>query len=262
MKSILNLHYRDHSNCGDMACAVSLWFQFKDCEWHTEDIHKAADLHVEDFAAVVIGGGGLLNEEWQYVIEDVAARNPNTFLWGVGTNTMCRRTDYRVYIPRNVPRSHVFLRDHNKDACPSLQHPLLKHGSNPNGWRCQEKPVGYVFGSALKPFPEVELPDNSDAITTELHFEEVLGYIRKKETVVTNSYHAALWSWRLGKKVVMVVPDRAKFLQLSMLSSGTIQFWSAWNPPEQYWKAIQPPATWDGAIDEPYIKSLVEKALQ
>lgn len=220
---VVNIHRLDTKNIGDYYCAPHHYFeQLKSKHLDIFD-YKSQDKNVTDnFTeqisdnALIIGGGGLLNRGGfrlqMKLFEKLAGESSKkTVLWGVGHNAKSVKyygniSNYNIDISKfglagtrdlSMPGEYV--------PCVSCLHPVFDKAFT------ETEELGLIFHKDTVKKKEVtnafsEFPTTSN--TTNL--EELISFIGKCNTIVTDSYHAMYWSMLLGKKVA-VVPNSSKF---------------------------------------------------
>ena len=219
---IINVHGIDLRNAGDFYCGPHHYF--KELNGRELDIsgYKDANQDVLDHYhdsivnnSIILGGGGLLNRpsfnKPIKMIEELSNRGKKTVLWGLGHNEKDKSTFGKV-TSYNVDTSKfglVGVRDYDMGEewvpCASCLHPIMDTKLT------VENEVGLIYHkktlknkrilNSLKDFP-------STSNTTSI--EEIINFISKSDTIVTDSYHAMYWSMLLDKKVV-ALPNSSKF---------------------------------------------------
>ncbi len=221
-KGVINVHGIDLRNAGDFYCGPHHYFEqlkgrelditgFKDTDQKVIDHYH--DLIVNN--KLIIGGGGLLNRpsfnKPIKMIEELSHRGKKTVLWGLGHNEKDKST-YGKVTSYNIDPSKfglVGVRDYNMGQewvpCASCLHPIMDTKLK------IENEVGLIYHkktlknkrllNSLKDYP-------STSNTTSI--EEIINFIAKSDTIVTDSYHAMYWSMLLDKKVV-AMPNSSKF---------------------------------------------------
>ncbi len=222
--SVLNTHRLDFNNVGDFYCAPHLYFdELKDKSLDISHFRnknrKKVNNWIEKISdnSLIIGGGGLLNirhfEKQMKLFEALALKGKKTVIWGAGHNDPNYKTIHNSKIKSyNVNINNFGLvgtRDYklakNWVPCVSCLNPIFDRNFNEN----QE--IGILLGKKsgkksklLKDLSDYPLSYNST------NLEEMVNFIGKTNTLVTDSYHAMYWSILLGKKV-LVVPTTSKF---------------------------------------------------
>lgn len=219
---VVNIHRIDMNNVGDYYCAPHLYFdQLKntgldifDFKSQDAEIRKNWVDKITD-NALIVGGGGLLNRSsfamQMKLFEALAHKGKTVILWGAGHNekdaSRFGKVDkYNVDISafslagtRDLGMTEEWL------PCVSCMHEIFDRNYT------SEQELGIIFHKKTMKKKNLlsELKDiPSTSNTTNL--EEMINFIGKSETIVTDSYHAMYWSMLLGKKVA-VVPNSSKF---------------------------------------------------
>lgn len=221
--NVVNLHRHDITNVGDYYCAPHLYFdELKEKHLDISDFRsinkKVTKNWIEQVSnnALIIGGGGLLNirhfDLQLKLFEQLKEKGKKTVIWGAGHNEV-NPEKFGKISNYNIDTSKfgiVGTRDYSMDTewipCVSCMHEIFDRPFN------ETQEVGIIFSkktiknetqllNKLKEFP-------STSNTTNL--EDMIGFIGKTNTVITDSYHAMYWSILLGKKT-LVVPTTSKF---------------------------------------------------
>lgn len=220
--SVVNLHRIDKNNVGDFYCAPHLYFDvLKDRSLDIFD-YKVDDKNVtNNFIekisnnSLIIGGGGLLNRsgfsKQMKMFEKLTDKNKKIVLWGLGHNrkdpsTFNKKVDYNINISRF---GLVGTRDYSMPGeyvpCVSCMHSIFDKDYS----SIQE--TGIIFHKdTLKKNNLLKRLENYPTSSNTTNLEEMVGFIGKSETIVTDSYHAMYWSLLLNKKVV-AIPNSSKF---------------------------------------------------
>tara|TARA_R110000824_G_scaffold44926_5_gene130350 strand:+ start:1049 stop:1750 length:702 start_codon:yes stop_codon:yes gene_type:complete len=170
--------------------------------------------HQVEGKIAIVGGAGLLHPPFKRQLDMIAGEAEQVYLWGVGLNTHDERHDYEPLSWPIVQRSEMFgTRDHiathhrtwHKDAttigCPSVCHPFLENPSEPI-----HDVVAYVHKDYHFP-----IENGIPAITNSCEIDEALHFIAKGKTVISSSYHGALWASWMGREVIIPNPFSTKF---------------------------------------------------
>lgn len=206
---VLNLHYRDPHNCGDMASTP--------CSY----LHPAAefqDLHdaftPADFDLIIIGGGGLLNDGHIPRIREICAAHPRVVLWGVGTNYFVPPHKPYPDVPRGVLCG---VRDELPTPQPGVRWIPGASCLNPafDETYTVERGVGY-YGHPRFAQATGGVPNNVRAW-------EAIRYIGGCERLVTDSYHGAYWGVLLNKPVAICRPWGSKFFHMPWKGVEVVQ---------------------------------------
>jgi len=218
---IINIHRIDQNNVGDLFSSPNHYFEKINKTLDIFDYKTLDSITKENFISkicdnsLIIGGGGLLNrpsfEKQMKLFETLGQKGKKTVLWGVGHNEKNKSTFGKV-TRYNIDTSKfglVGVRDYDMKElwvpCSSCLHPILDTRAT------IENEIGLIFHqktmsngkiqNKLKDFPSIS---NSSSL------EEIINFIAKSETIVTDSYHAMYWSILMEKKVV-VIPNSSKF---------------------------------------------------
>lgn len=219
---MVNIHRIDQNNIGDFYCAPHLYFdQLKGKSLDIFDYKNSNEavrnnfIHTVSKNALIIGGGGLLNRDsftqQMATFEKLAKNGKKTVLWGVGHNDK-RESSFRKKVDYNIDTSAfglVGVRDYTSSEtfvpCVSCLHPIF----DKNYINTQE--IGLIFHkktmkdkSLLKKLSTYPYTSNTK------NLNDMITFIGKSETVVTDSYHAMYWAMLLDKKVI-AVPNSSKF---------------------------------------------------
>jgi len=228
----INIHRHDRNNVGDFYCAPHLYF--KELEGKVLDINgirKVASKERGEWAncvskhSLIIGGGGLLNlphfEVQMKLFEVLAQKGKKTVLWGPGHNDT-DRSKFGKKVNYNVDINNFGLagvRDYSRKEqwvpCVSCLHPIFDRKFD------EMHEVGILFGKKSSKNEALQkklqqYPTTSN--TTNL--EEMVTFIGKSGTLVTDSYHAMYWGILMGKKT-LVVPITTKFFDFKYPSQIT-----------------------------------------
>lgn len=218
---IVNIHRIDEKNIGDYYCAPHHYFnqllQSLDI-FDYKSLDPATKQHfIESISnnSLIIGGGGLLNRgsfaRQMHLFEKLASKNKKMVLWGVGHNEKNPQTFGKVsrYNIDTKKFGLVGVRDYDMNEewvpCASCLHPILDTKSE------VINEIGLIFHKKTLNNPKVlakfkDYPSTSN--TTSL--QDIISFIAKTDTIVTDSYHAMYWSLLMNKKVV-VFPNSSKF---------------------------------------------------
>jgi len=164
---------------------------------------------------VIVGGAGLLHPPFKRSLDMIAENAKEIYLWGVGLNTHDVETDYS---PLEWPivqkakligvRAHIDLAPEKWDArattigCPSVVHPFFESPPDP-----EYKVVYYQHKDYTIPRRDTDCP----FITNSCTIEKALNFISQGETVITTSYHGALWGSWMGREVIVPNAFSSKF---------------------------------------------------
>lgn len=184
-------HIRDESNAGDMASCPAQYFDFG-----RHVVQNYSD-PIPEGATVIFGGGCMVN----WLNQRPRLPKGPKVIWGAGSSR------HGVTEPWADPKGFALIgtREWTPERekaglyapCPSCMSPLfdVKHSVtrdrvafvNASGSIRRRYPAVYGMGLAML--------DNAAPMA------EIIAFLGSAETVVTNSYHGALWSHWLGRKV-------------------------------------------------------------
>ena len=198
----------NYINAGDVFCSPLLWFNDFFSEYTCIN-HCLSTVRYEQIAKddiVIIGGGGILHyNPWfnfNIAINKILDLCDNVILWGAGFNSGFKDGKL-VYIDPLVDfnRFKIYgIRDYqcenyNYTPCVSALNPLLQVAYN-------AKPK-YKVASMLHPLMQTKkLPGIERNLSHFSNITMIMEFIADHEVIVTNSYHAALWSMLANRKVV------------------------------------------------------------
>lgn len=220
--SVINLHRYDKTNVGDFYCAPHHYFDVLKGKYLDIFDYKVDDKTVRNNFiskisnnSLIIGGGGLLNRsgfsKQMKTFEKLSEKNKKMVLWGVGHNrknpsTFNKKVNYNIDISKfclagtrdySMPGEYV--------PCVSCMHSIFDKDYS----SVQE--TGIIFHKdTLKKNNLLKRLENYPTSSNTTNLEEMVGFIGKSETIVTDSYHAMYWSLLLNKKVV-AIPNSSKF---------------------------------------------------
>ncbi len=220
--SVVSIYRIEPTNVGDFYCAPHLYFdklghkkidildyKHSDKEITGNWIRKVTE------NALVIGGGGLLNrksfEKQLRLFEYLNEKGKKTVIWGAGHNS-AKKKDFGKKIEYNIDVKKfglAGLRDYQNDKnwlpCVSCMHPVFDKEYR----EIQE--LGIVFHKdSTKNKGLLKRLKHYPATTNSADLEELISFIGRSNTIVTDSYHAMYWAMLLGKKV-LAVPNSTKF---------------------------------------------------
>jgi len=221
-ESVVNIHRLDTKNIGDYFCAPHHYFpslKGKSLDiFDNKSQDKAVTKNFTDTISansLIIGGGGLLNRGGfklqMKLFETLAEGNKKTVLWGVGHNEKSpsmygKVTDYNIDVTKfGLAGTRDLTMPGDYVPCVSCLHTVFDKPFT------ETQEIGLIFHKDTMRKPNIlamfkEYPSTSN--TTNL--EDLIDFIGKSKTIITDSYHAMYWTMLLGKKVV-VVPNSSKF---------------------------------------------------
>ena len=241
---LLHIYRKDARNIGDMKSSPHLYFKFG-AEQHSIDVLEAGNINDwSKYDAIIIGGGGLLEDEWfMPALKHIRGSFPGKIIvWGVGLNNpFYEETVY--FAPSAVTRCRLHLdwllgrrKFRNRSIRRGCESTLER-----DDWlkRCDLigiRDYGTVFDwvpcvscmdvkidqhRQTMPKHPLVIVDHPDACRIGLGgvprmsnlnntFSDLLAFIASGETLLAASYHAAYWGILLGRRVI-VVPWSEKF---------------------------------------------------
>lgn len=219
---ITNVYRMDSNNVGDYYCAPHLYFNDLNCnpvdiyDYKSND-KSVADKWVESINnnALIIGGGGLLNrgsfEKQLKLFESLKSKGKKTVLWGTGHNEKdkSRFGKVRSYNINVNNFGLVGVRDFGFTKkwvpCVSCMHKVFDKEY------LVSQEIGLLYHKkTLKNKSLIKKLSQYPSSSNTTNLEEMIDFIGKSETIVTDSYHCMYWSMILGKKVI-VIPNSSKF---------------------------------------------------
>lgn len=219
---VINVHRMDKGNVGDFYCAPHLYFDaLKNKSLDIFDFKNTEETITNNWIdkisknALIIGGGGLLNrgsfEKQLKLFEQLSSKGKKTVLWGVGHNSK-NKNKFGNMSAYNIDTSKfglVGVRDfcmkENWVPCVSCMNSIFDE----TYMETQETGIIY-HKKTIKNKPLIKKLQKYPSTSNTTNLEDMISFIGKSNTIVTDSYHAMYWSFLLGKKVV-VIPNSSKF---------------------------------------------------
>ncbi len=257
---VLNIYRKDARNAGDLRASPLRYFKFSAEQESIDVLQAGIEFDLAGYDAVIIGGGGLLQEQWflPSLTRIRAHSRGKVILWGAGLNNhFYNETIY--FAPSMRTRRRLFI-----DAICGRRSlkltPASQNGPTPGRWdswlktcdligmrdygtlfdwvpcvSCMDERLDYFREMAPKhqlvaidhpDFCRIELSGVPHFSNIENDFESILSFISSGEAVLCASYHAAYWGLLMGRKVI-IVPWSEKFLRFkyevpSCLSSAEL----------------------------------------
>jgi len=203
---------RDNKNLGDMLCSARSIFE----EWP-----NAVPIDFRDVPdgpePLIVGGGGMLHPGVDNWIAQQGMRRM-VFTVGIGLNYHDPKQQHgweyklRPAVLAGLRDKSVAITHERFTYCPcptagAIYWEDLREKATHNRDVCifqhYDRPIGFPFDSSIPRFTNLWSPGTS--------LEETAKYLGEFETVVTNSYHGALWSARMGCNVVVWRPFSSRF---------------------------------------------------
>ncbi|WP_281615416.1 polysaccharide pyruvyl transferase family protein [Flammeovirga sp. SubArs3] len=218
---IVNLHRLDTGNVGDLMCAPYLYFKelqdyrkldILSYEKSISDTIKFSDKLLNN--DIVVGGGGLLDRKTFKapisITQKLAKKGTKVIYWGIGHNNP-NLTPSNLFLQQidNIPI--VGIRDYNVKIknvdwvpCVSCMNDVF------DKTREIENEVSFLIHEHI---PIDGIDNTMPILYNNSTFEQIIEFISKTETLVTNSYHGMYWATLLEKKVI-VIPNSSKMYSM------------------------------------------------
>lgn len=197
---MINVHYKETNNIGDIYSAAFLYFDFGEIFDIKADKQKIIENHSEN-EIVVFGGGCLISLASKFNIEA-----KNKIIWGAGRS---QRNAFRLKKYTSKDNFLLYgIRDYNVNLgewvpCPSCMSNVFDKVYN-----TETRVVVYGHNKVFPLKTKYPYLDNSCK-----SLEDVIKFLSYGEIVVTSSFHGAYWATLLNKKVI-VIPFGSKFFGL------------------------------------------------
>lgn len=208
MKSLFKIHFinfffHGYKNTGDLFCSPLLYFAdyFRKYNVMLHQIQSPKLFEISKNDVVILGGGGILYDNWNENINRILDCCDNVIIWGAGTNSndLDAYNNHKIQIDFSKVKI-VGVRDFRNNGgldytpCPSCMMPLIKEARKVK----PSKNIGTMLSFGYKPDRRYENLDHFHNIN------EVFNFIADHETIVTSSYHCSYWSTLCGKKVIAI----------------------------------------------------------
>ncbi|MCL1903952.1 MAG: polysaccharide pyruvyl transferase family protein [Oscillospiraceae bacterium] len=210
-----SLNTGDHY--GSVIDNIPLFLDYGLCIKH--DIDKIIYKWIREGDAVIIGGGGLLNNnkvKWNakifVLIEHCKKNNIKLFCVGAGMHKyknikeISRPINFDDFVLSGI-RDYNFIDTDGRKIeylpCTTCMSPLFD----------KRYDVVREFGVVQQHKNRIVDIDvnNYESIRTIGHISQMLSFIGSCETLLTNSYHATLWAQLIGRRVILVNAWANKF---------------------------------------------------
>ncbi len=197
----INFFFHGYKNTGDLFCSPLLYFAdyFRKYNVIMHQIQSPKYFEISKNDVVILGGGGILFDNWNDNINKILECCDNVIIWGAGTNSNDIDAYYNHDIKINFSKCKlVGVRDFRNNAglqytpCPSCMLPLIKEARNIN----PKERIGTMLSFGYKPDKHYKNLDHFHNIN------EVFDFISNYEVIITSSYHCAYWSTLCGRKVI------------------------------------------------------------
>ena len=206
MKSLFKIHFINfffygYKNTGDLFCSPLLYFNdyFNKYNVIMHQIQSPKYFEISKNDIVIIGGGGILYDNWNHNINRILDCCDNVIIWGAGTNS----SDLNAYENHSTNINYskfklVGVRDFRNNSnlryvpCVSCMLPLIQEAK-------QTKPserIGTMLSFGYKSSPKYANLDHFHNIN------EVFAFIAHHEIIITSSYHCSYWATLAGRKVI------------------------------------------------------------
>lgn len=254
-EGVTNIHRFNKKNVGDYYCAPHLYFKklkgkvldISDMRSRKKDV---TDNFVEEVSqkAIILGGGGLLNikhfKTEMKLFEELSRRGKKIVIWGAGHNEI----DYKKYLKTKsywIDFNNIALsgtRDYsNKEKdywipCVSCLNTIFD-----KSYEIKQE-VGLLFNhKSIKDNDLIAKYEDYPISSNTSSLKEMINFIGKSETVVTNSYHAMYWAILMQRKVI-AIPTTSKFFDFKYkVPLSTF---------EDFKSELKNTKTYDGVLDE------------
>ena len=217
---VVNIHRYDKINVGDYYCAPHHYFEnlsntHLDISGIRSIRKKTTDNWIKEVSnkSLIIGGGGLMNLRHFHMqmklFGELCSKGKKTVIWGAGHNDIYNKkpSSYNVDIDKfGLVGTRDYSIGENWVPCVSCLHPIFDINHN------VEQEIGIIFGKKTIKNNKTLLKKlkNYPSTSNITSLEEIVSFIGKTNTIITDSYHAMYWSFLLGKKV-LAVPTTSKF---------------------------------------------------
>jgi hypothetical protein len=242
-ENVVNIHRLDRSNPGDLYSSPCLYFEVLENKqmdiWDFESKSRSVlnnILRETCTSQLIIGGGGLLNRPnfagYMNLFEQLSLVGKKTILWGCGHNDGSKLFSLKS-LGYNINLNNFGLvgtRDYgfSKDwvPCPSCLHPIFDDQADEtqevglilhkktldylNNIQWNSKSIGLARSNLSALNFLLKLITTFPCVSNEGPLEDIVSFIKKSNTIITESYHGMYWAMLLGKKV-SVIPNSSKF---------------------------------------------------
>lgn len=236
------LHHHDRTNQGDVLSGPYHYFDFGPYEkmsWDAEILKRGPQKFATDDH--VIMGGGIYFFRDKPRFEDLAKRAKHLIGWGLGLDERLELKDFvaKFSLMGTRDRQTPYI-DGDRVVyvpCASCMHTSFDRTDFLSG---ETRSVAVHINGGFNAAQLRSRMGEQPATTTVSPFTEIIQNLMSAETVVTNSYHGAYWGSLMGKKVVCLKTEVAKWDGLH----GGIQFADAENVEEAIRRAERIPASY------------------
>jgi len=204
---LINLYTSNTRNIGDLVCSPVLYFR-ELRRTQIIDINHLDKIRDLDAADYIVGGGGLISNDWmgKEMERLFADGRRKIVVWGAGINA--HGAESMTYPPYLFRAGLVGLRDigdgHEWVPCTSCLSPVFDKPRQPEHEFVVYDHWQYRF--PVEGFPRMD--NFKRSIFT--RFKSIVDFLASGETILTTSYHGMYWGALLGRRVV-AIPFSNKF---------------------------------------------------
>ena len=206
MRSLFKVHFINfffygYQNTGDLFCSPLLYFNdyFRKYNVILHQIQSPKFFEIAKNDLVILGGGGILYDNWNANINRILECCDNVIIWGAGTNS----SDINAYENHAIKIDFskfrlIGVRDYRNNLnlgytpCVSCMLPFINEVKSIN----PTERIGTMLSFGYKCSPKYNNLDHFHNIN------EVFDFISKYEIIITSSYHCSYWATLCGKKVI------------------------------------------------------------
>ncbi len=212
------VNIKNTPNTGDQVCTPYLYFDFPNAE------HFHIDDKIPDCKVAVYGGGAIEPYLRVHRIHDFVNAKKKVS-WAIGTSRSGTKDHGELVNDLDI----CSVRELNREGgdyvpCVSCMSSLFDQK-----FEVDQEVVFYKHAKKTKEGTLEGLPQMSNRAP----FDEVIEFLGRSQTVVTNSFHGVYWATLLGKKVVCI-PFSSKFYGFKY--PPAYAKWSTWE--KQVQKAV------------------------
>lgn len=190
---IYNLYKFNKNNIGDIKSPSLKYFTLNE-NVVFDDICKVKQLNFKNTKAIIVGGGGLtyFNDSMQYICSNYGKK---LIGWGIGVNN---HKEKLITFPNYFDKFKLLgVRDYNTKynwvPCASCMDNFFDNS---------KKHIVDEIG--IVEHIDVPININLPKIKNNVSFENIINFINKFDTIISNSYHGVYWSTLLNKKVICI----------------------------------------------------------
>jgi len=237
-------HEKNPKNPGDASCSPAYFFDFGKSH-EVINMSELSNLRLSVNDSVILGGGGMLNDMYLPILEDISHKAKNLVFWSIGTNRhfwpgridsplqeklfrflACTKENFlrsfckSIYTKQEKKllknASLVGLRDMQSEfpclPCPTCLHPIFD--------QVKDKSVIYNKSCWIGHQDFLTLPTNQKLTKIPYIGSELSTVVREMANyskIFTSSYHCAYWGMLLVNEV-KISSFSTKHLYLSQLA--------------------------------------------